>query len=367
MGRVKKVIFTVTNDLVTDQRMQRICGAFYRRGYDVVLVGRRLGTSESVHHLPYKTRRLVCAFNKGKLFYLEFNIRLFFYLLFSHSDLLWAVDCDTAVPARFVSLIKRIPWVFDAHELFTMVPEVINRKRVQAVWEKVQAMAFKRSAMAFTVGSALADWFGQQYGTKVHVLKNAPPLEMSLPYEPDAEKFILYQGALNEGRGLECLIRAMEQIHCKLLIAGEGDLSHSLRQMVTKLGLAEKVVFLGRIQPAALPALTRRAWIGYNVSEPKGLSYELSLNNKFFDYLHAGLPSLINPFSEYVKLNSQFQVGLLTNPSIPSIVENANLLLNDAVLHKQLAENCKLAATLWNWESEEAHLFTIFESRFPDA
>ena len=65
MGRVKKVIFTVTNDLVTDQRMQRICGAFHRRGYDVVLVGRQLQTSESVDYLPYKTRRLVCFFNKG--------------------------------------------------------------------------------------------------------------------------------------------------------------------------------------------------------------------------------------------------------------------------------------------------------------
>lgn len=367
MGRVKKVVFTVTNDLVTDQRMQRICGAFHRRGYDVLLVGRQLRTSESVDHLPYETRRLVCFFNKGKLFYIEYNIRLFFYLLFTGADLLWAVDCDTAVPARFVSLIKRIPWVFDAHELFTMVPEVISRKRVQAVWEKVQAMAFKRSAVAFTVGSALADWFGQQYGTNVHVLKNAPPLETTLAYQPDAEKFILYQGALNEGRGLECLIRAMNQISCKLLIAGEGDLSHSLRQLVSGLGLNEKVVFLGRIQPAALPALTRRAWIGYNVSEPKGLSYELSLNNKFFDYLHAGLPSLINPFPEYVKLNSQFQVGLLTNPSVPSIVENATLLLNDMYLHKQLAKNCKAAATLWNWESEESHLFTIFESRFPNA
>src|SRR3712207_8986788 len=37
-------------------------------------------------------------FNKGKLFYLEFTIRLFGYLLFQSYDAYGAVDLDTALP-----------------------------------------------------------------------------------------------------------------------------------------------------------------------------------------------------------------------------------------------------------------------------
>ncbi|MFN4914554.1 MAG: glycosyltransferase [Sphingomonadales bacterium] len=364
MGKpIKNIIFTVTNDLVTDQRMQRIVGAFAEAGYTTKLVGRCLPDSMPAP-AGFSVKRMRCFFNKGKLFYLEYNLRLFLWLYFQRFDCLWAVDCDTAWPVKFASALKGCPWVFDAHELFSRVPEVLGRKMVQGIWRRTEKMAFSNADLCITVGSALAGWFEQEYGNKVEVVRNMPAVKAALPYKPDEDRFVLYQGALNKGRGLENLIKAMHRVDCRLLLAGEGDLSKKLRQMVAQEGLQHKVVFLGKLAPADLPALTSRAWVGYNVSEPEGLSYQLSLNNKFFDYVHAGLPSLINPFEEYEKLNAVGEVGLITRPETDDTVEQLQLLLNDRDLHFRLSQNCLRMREIWNWEQEKAHLLTIFANRF---
>lgn len=359
-----RIILTVTNDLNHDQRMIRMASALQAAGHDCLLVGRRLPESGPPGNRPFRQHRFNLFFKKGKAFYLEYNLRLFFWLLLQPLDLIWAVDCDTAVPARLVSIIRRKKWVFDAHELFTHVPEVQHRKGVQRVWEYVQRMAFTRSHMQVTVGEALAGYFDQRYGSRSIVVRNAPELLTAVSPKPDAARFILYQGALNAGRGLENLIRAMTEIPCRLVMAGEGDLSESLRQLTSELGLNDKVTFLGRVLPADLPALTARAWIGYNVSENAGLSYYLSLNNKFFDYVHAGLPSLINPFPEYEKLCGEYEVGLLTRPEVGDIVEKAGRLLEDEALHRHLQSQCLAAREKWNWENEKRHFLSIFETAF---
>jgi uncharacterized protein (DUF302 family) len=76
---VKKIYFTVINDLSYDQRMQRICSSLASAGYDVTLVGRKLKSSKELKNQLFKQMRLKCFINKGKFFYLEYNIRLFLY------------------------------------------------------------------------------------------------------------------------------------------------------------------------------------------------------------------------------------------------------------------------------------------------
>ena len=365
MGRsINSIVFTVTNDLVTDQRMQRIVGTFVEAGYTVKLVGRALSDSPSAAHLGFPVKRFRCMINKGKLFYLEYNLRLAFWLFFNRFDCLWSVDCDTAWPARLVCGVKRKKWVFDAHELFSRVPEVIDRKRVQQFWRHTEKMAFSSADLCITVGPMLGGWVESEYGRKGEVVRNMPPLKNGVDYKPKGEKYVLYQGALNKGRGLENLIKAMHQVDCKLLIAGEGDLSRQLRDLTKQEGLQEKVIFLGKLPPAALPDITAGAWVGYNVSEPMGLSYQLSLNNKFFDYVHAGLPSLINPFPEYQKLNEEFEVGVITNPEVSEIARNLQYLLENNDTHLRLSQNCINARAVWSWENEKLHLLTIFEATF---
>jgi glycosyltransferase involved in cell wall biosynthesis len=372
MGR--RILFTVTNDLQFYQRMRRICGTLSAAGYDVTLVGRRpIAPSSPLTQAPYTQIQLAgLIFSKGKLFYLEFNLRLLLFLLFKPCDAICSIDLDTAVPGIIAAKLRKKIHIFDAHELFTHVPEVARRPRIQAIWEKVQAFTFKHCDAAFTVGPAIAQYFTEKYHRPVEVVRNMPLAAPQNSYpDPDAskrfaaienKKFILYQGALNEGRGLELLIQAMTNIPCELVLAGEGDMSQPLRKLTQSLHLENKVHFLGMIPPHQLPDLTKLAYIGFNVSENVGLSYYLSLNNKFFDYTQSHLPSLINPYPEYKQLLLEFQVGLLTEPTVESIIEQANELLNNQSLYQELKSQCIAASEKWTWEQETPKLLSIFES-----
>ena len=270
MGR--RIIFTVTNDLAFDQRMQRICGSLAAAGYAVTLVGRLKNDSRSLTNQPYQQIRLKhMLFSKGKLFYLEFNIRLLFYLLFVRTDAICSIDLDTALPGILVAKLRKKYHIFDAHELFTHVPEVERRKRVQAVWSWVQRFTFKHTDSAYTVGPAIAEYFEGLYQRPVKVVRNMPIATDLMTQAQDStapnpfawlgdRRFILYQGALNEGRGLEALIEAMKSIPCELVLAGEGDLSQALRDQVAKAELQDKIHFLGMIAPHQLPLLTLMAY-----------------------------------------------------------------------------------------------------------
>ena len=83
---MKRLVFTVTNDLNFDQRMIRICSSLANAGYDVLLVGRRQRKSMPLDVKMFRQKRLACFFEKGKAFYFEYNVRLFVYLLFKKGD-----------------------------------------------------------------------------------------------------------------------------------------------------------------------------------------------------------------------------------------------------------------------------------------
>jgi glycosyltransferase involved in cell wall biosynthesis len=402
----KRIIFTVTNDLRYDQRMLRICSTLTAAGYKVALVGRELPSSIPLQNQPYQQIRLKhLIFKTGKLFYIEFNLRLLFFLLFQRFDAVCSIDLDTAIPGIIATKIKSKPHLFDAHELFTHTPEVVRRKPIQKIWESVQKFTFSHTQAAITVGPAIAQYFEEKYKIPVAVVRNMPvktalkdkqsetsnlPPNNNLP-EPNEEnaleanpskitnlpneslpawqskidairgqQFILYQGALNEARGLEILIQAMTKIQGTLVLAGEGDLSQTLRNLTRSLNLDHKVIFLGMIPPNELPQLTKQAYIGYNVSQNAGLSYYLSLNNKFFDYTKALLPSLINPFPEYLTLMKEFQVGLPTEPTVEDVIKQANQLLTNSTLYNDIKSNCKKASEKWIWENETPTLIRVF-------
>src|SRR5687768_16790878 len=97
------IFFTVTNDLICDQRMIRICNSLALNGHTVRLIGRRQKGSLPLEARLFDQVRLNCFFEKGRMFYAMYNFRLFFYLLFRKMDCICAVDLDSILPCLFVS------------------------------------------------------------------------------------------------------------------------------------------------------------------------------------------------------------------------------------------------------------------------
>lgn len=364
---MKRIICTVTNDLNYDQRMIRICSTLAKEGYQVTLLGRKKKDSRALKKQNFQQKRIKLFFTKGKLFYLEYNIRLFFLLLFSGFDLVNSVDLDTILPGYFAARIKGKKIAYDAHEFFTEVPEVVDRPIVQKVWQKIEAYTLPRVDFAYTVGQSIADFFQTKYGKEFGVIRNVPfrkktDVANSLPGDRK-NRVILYQGVLNEGRGIEAIIAAMEQLNdVELRLIGEGDLSKKLRKMVKDEHLDHRVKFLGYILPDDLPKHTSAAHLGINLLENKGRNYYYSLANKAFDYIQSGIPSVQMDFPEYRRINEQFDVFILLQSLDPDeIAAKINSLFAHPGRYKRLVENCSKAAESLHWENESKKLLSLYK------
>ncbi len=340
--------------------MQRICRTLAEAGYRVTLVGRRLPSSPPLSAEPYRQQRLRCLFHKGSLFYFEYQARLLVRLLAEPVDILCAVDLDTALPCYAVSVIKGAKRAMDAHELFTEMKEVVTRPRIRSIWKSVERFAITRFPKGYTVSGHIAEHLRNEYGVDYRVVRN-----MSVYREGGKAGvpggYILYQGAVNEGRCFEWLLPAMLEVRAPLLVYGDGNLLDWVRDRILELGLQDKVFLMGKREPAELREVTARALIGVNLVEDRGLSNRYSLSNKFFDYVHAGIPQVCSDLPAYHELNERFRVALMVEGSDPSrIAEALNNLLDDGVLYTELGHNCSLAARAWNWQEEQKVLLGFY-------
>ncbi len=363
----RRLIFTVTNDLNYDQRMIRICSTLADNAYQVTLVGRKLPKSKPLAERNFSQHRIPCYFTSGKAFYIEYNFRLFFYLLFSSFDALCSIDLDTIAPGYLVTKLKSKPLVYDAHEYFTEVPEVVDRPAVQKIWKKLETWIVPKLNYAYTVCESIGEAFTKEYGTPFSVIRNVPfAKNENVGLARHDPPIIIYQGALNEGRGLEHAITAMQWVeNAQFWLIGEGDLSKKLRQQVETLKLGDKVIFKGYQRPAQLQEITPQASIGLNLLANKGLSYYYSLANKAFDYVQAQVPALHMNFPEYRKLNARFEVSLLLDTlEPPEIAKQINRLLADKTLYERLRKNCITASKEWTWEQESKKLIDFYQQIF---
>lgn len=363
----KKIYFTVTNDLNYDQRMLRICSSISKAGYEVCLIGRLRPNSPALIPQVFEQKRLKCFFDKGKFFYLEYNIRLFLFLLFHRFDAVCSIDLDTILAAYYVSKLKNKKIIYDAHEYFTEVPEVVQRPKTKAIWEWIARRTIPNIKYNYTVCQSLQQVFKEVYNADFEVIRNVPFQQKTVSDIPFQAPFILlYQGVLNDGRGLEELIIAMQKLeNTEFWLAGEGDCSKELRDLVQELDLEHKVQFLGYLPPSQLKDLTKKAHIGINLLQNKGLNYYYSLANKFFDFIQAQKPSLNMDFPEYRAIISEYPVGLLLKDLESStIITAVESLLQNPNYYHQLQQNCLLAADIFIWEKEEIKLINFYNKLF---
>ncbi len=365
----KRIIAAVTNDLRQDQRMHRICHTLAQAGYEVALTGRRTPyISSKKKPTSYARYWLPCRFQRGKLFYLEYNLRLWWHLMRQHFDAVCAVDTDTLPACYLAAKLKGKPCVLDAHEYFSEVPELTNRPFEKWVWETIARLLIPRLKHAYTVSETLAEALTTRYGVPFEVVGNMPMRSAipALTNKSDTPYIILYQGMLNAGRGLEAMLEAMPYLEgVQFWIVGEGDLKAKLWRQAASLVQAGKVVFHGFVPPEQLSQLTESAHLGINLLEDKGLSYRYSLANKALDYIQAGIPSIQMDFPEYRKLNQQYEVFICLPDLQPAgIIRAIQELRRNPGEYERLVQNCRKAAEALHWEEEAKKLLKIYQNIF---
>ena len=294
----------VTNDLVTDRRVMRHAAALRGEGYEVLLVGR--------NDLKVRCRR-------GWRFYAEYNLRLWWRLLRTRTDVVWANDTDTLLGCYVAARMRGRKLVMDAHELFPEVPELIGRERVKRVWERLERRLMPKCDVLFTVCQSIADYYRERYGVRMTVVRNISELKVDGGQwtvgsrdegSAGSLKTLLYQGAVNVGRGVDWAIDALEFLpDCRLVVAGGGDLLEEMRGYAAGKVWCDRVEFMGRLVPEELTRLTLTADVGLVMLEDMGLSYHYALPNRIGDFVAAGVPMVVSDLPEMASVVRRFGVG----------------------------------------------------------
>lgn len=373
---MKRIIVSVINDLVTDQRVHKSCQTLMESGYSVHLVGRNLPHSLPMDSRSYSSKRMKLLFTKGPVFYAFFNIRLFLYLLFQKADGLHSNDLDTLLANFLISKIKRIPLVYDSHEYFTEVPELQGRF-AQKVWKYLEKKLLPKLDVMITVNDSIANLYSEQRGKKVHVLRNLPKRKQSLPtpksrtdYGISKEEYlVLIQGAgINVDRGAEEAVESMRYLDgVKLLIIGGGDVMPILKGMVKEFQLQDKVIFMEKKMPKELPSYTAMADLGLSLDKDTNLNYRFSLPNKIFDYISCGVPVLSSQLPEVLRIVDGYELGLTVSSHNPHEIANAIAKARDNNLKVSLADKMIFASKSLCWETESITLAEIWNKKLPHA
>lgn len=360
--RKKRIIISVINDLVGDQRIIRIASALQAHDFEVEVVGRKLPDSLEVGKLPYKTHRMRLFFQKGKFFYLEYNIRLFFLLLFRKVDILNSNDLDTLLANFLISRLRGKKLVYDSHEYFTEVPELIHRPATRKAWLRLEQWIFPKLQNVYTVNASIAGMYEEKYGVKVDVVRNLPThKEVG---EKGDKRILIYQGALNVARGIELMIESMEYLpEYELWIVGKGDIEEELKARAKALDKGGKVEFKGFVRPDELGTLTRQAGLGLSLEEDRGLSYRYSSPNKIYDYLQASLPVLVSDLPEMAALVRNYGVGEVLEKEERKVEKLAERIrgICEGDTYDSYREKSIAAARELNWEKEQIHLINHYK------
>jgi glycosyltransferase involved in cell wall biosynthesis len=367
----KSVIVSVINDLATDQRVDKTCMLLSEMGFLVELVGRVKRNSLPLPSRPYKTVRMRLFFENGPLFYAEYNFRLFLLLLLRKTSLLVSNDLDTLLPNFLIHRLKKIPMVYDSHELFTETPEVIHRKFVKSVWEKIERNILPKLHDVITVSDSIANVFKVKYGVEVKVVRNIPTKrdigqlktrkELNLPED---KKILILQGSgINIQRGAEELVDAMHYLpQFLLLIIGGGDVIENLKKQTDELNLNDRIWFFPNQTMESLIQYTKNADLGLTIDKDTNLNYRYSLPNKLFDYIHAGIPVLASPLFEIQNIISKYNIGTTIDSHDPKhMAGKIEKVLNDEKQFSIWKENLKFAAEDLSWDKEKLVLKEIYQ------
>ncbi|MFA8299361.1 MAG: glycosyltransferase [Hyphomicrobiales bacterium] len=366
----RKVIVSVINDLATDQRVDKVCNTLNSFGFDVTLVGRKQKKSLPLKKRKYATHRMKLIWEKGPFFYMEYNIRLFLYLLFHRFDLLVSNDLDTLLANFITSKLKNKPLVYDSHEYYTETPELVNRKRIQKIWKTLEEWMFPKLIDVITVNESIANLFFEKYKKKVNIVRNVPrkralsssKSKQDLGMPLDKQVLILQSGGINVHRGVEELVEAMQYIDNAILyIIGSGDVINYIHKLVDHFNVKDKIILTGRIPFEELVDYTVNSDLGLTLDKGNNTNYLFSLPNKLFDYIQAGVPILSTRLPEIQRIIEHYDIGSFIDSHDPKhIAQRIQETLSDQAKLNYWKQNLHQAANELIWENEETVLKEIY-------
>jgi glycosyltransferase involved in cell wall biosynthesis len=330
----------------------------------------KLDEHRSVWRMTIKT--LPVPFTRSWQYFTIFNLKI---LLRYWRKPISSVQSNSIEDLQAGVLLKKlkpsIKLYYDAHELETEKNSLLGWRKKYYKWK--EKTLIKYPDLMFVVSESIGNWYKSKY-------KNLPPLVVAnnIPDRknvtitdadkkifrekfsiPNNEIIFLYQGAFMKGRAIKLLLDVFSKLPDKhLVFMGYGALENDIREYGNKY---RSIHLHPAVSPKELLGYTAGADVGICIIEPICLSYELTIANKFFEYMLVDLPVLVSDFLEMANVIKKYNNGWITDPTSVEAILKTIASINKEEL-EQKRKNAGLPKADFRWENEEKKIIAGYKS-----
>jgi glycosyltransferase involved in cell wall biosynthesis len=286
----------------------------------------------------------------------------------SRADAFHANDWNTLPVAAEAARRLGARLVFDDHEYAPL--EFENSRAWRAIYAPAITHLVRRYAaradLMITVAPAIAERYREEFGLSPVVVMNAPGRAANLPERgTDFSKIrLIHHGAAIPGRRLEVMIEALSlsdrrySLHF-MLTAADVNYVARLRRAAEELAPG-RVVFHDPVPTDGVLARVAEFDMGLCYIAPTLFSYLVSLPNKFFDFIAAGLPVCTGPSPSMAEIVNAYGLGCVAR-SFEARDVAAALNGLTAAQFAAMREGARRAAREINAEREMGKLVSLYE------
>lgn len=372
---MKKVLHVLISDYEVDSRVRNETESLLKFYNVEVLCLKGKSSNNDGIRKGVKLTRLGLNFKNKMLKYLTAYFAMFFYSLTKKYSVVHAHDMNALPVAFLIAKIKRVPLVYDSHELWSESLHGNHPKWLLAIVQNVEVKLAHKANHVITVSESISNYLKTHFqNPNVSVVRNVPSYIHDSSYNyfrenlpiSESTPIFLYQGLISEARGVKMLLNAIlelpKDLSFSFVFLGDGPFKEELGELIIKYNLSDKVFNLKGVSQNILLKYTSSADIGVHALDNSCLNHEYCLPNKVFEYLNAGIglicPDLIelSKFIESEKVGSTFKCGdkSALSQEIEKYAVNQSLIVSA----KQAALESR--KTL-NWASEEQYLLDVYK------
>jgi glycosyltransferase involved in cell wall biosynthesis len=372
MSKKKKVVILTAMDPYKDIRAIKIANSLSDNQYDVSLVAgfadkafkRDAKFSIFDFKIPYNIKSSI---TKKVLWKLNFFLSSIKTIRRIDPDIIHASNIDMLVLAYFYGFKNR-KIIYDSYEICAHKSGVASESRIMSMLiEKVERFLIKRIDYMICVSNSAEKYFREKYSVeKIKNITNVPKVKgLILKKSSNKPKIVLYLGNFSPSRGIEELILAghlLNPLAGKIHLQGFGAYESDFRKIIIDNNLNEKVQIIPPILPEkVLDEISEKADIGIVLTKPTSINHKLTVSNKIFDYVNAGLPVIMSNVDEHRYLNDKYNIGIIIDEITPEKISDAiERLSRDREFYEELSKNCSIAAKDLNWDKEEQKVLNLY-------
>src|SRR5579885_1703312 len=299
-----------------------------------------------------------------------------FVLMQMPADIYHAHDIN-ALPACYVAArCRRKLLIFDAHELpLHGLERKGNWFITVLIWLFAQMISC--CAGVITVSPPIEQEIYRWYHAPKITLARNVTVYQAVPKNDRLRQFLglgsdvrlaLYQGNLQDDRGLDGLIRAAKFLEQGIVIVlmgkAVGATQRQLEALIAEEGVADRVKIVPPVPYTELLEWTVSADLGLLIYPPDySANINDSLPSKLFEYLNACQPLLISQLDAIAEIIDIYGVGRIVFSLAPLDIGVAiNTMLTDRVALNRMSGDALVASRQeLNWEKEKKNLVNLYQ------